>query len=236
MSMTVNGVQECQSCNVTLCNNCSVIGVCTSCQVGSTLTNGVCQADFIKCLFPCTSCNQLTGVCEECLAPPFSLLPSSNGSCYYCYIFNCRHCSETDPAVCSICNKGFILDSSNTSRCVAISGCMNASNVTVGTCEVCSPLYALNTTTNMCVSCQVPQGCLTCDISNINVCTQCQMGLFLQNGTCFMCPDLCFSCDASGCLQFSPEVLTVNDKILLVGCPFPCKSCNGSDPFYCTDC
>ena len=233
----VNGgsVSACVQCNVANCQYCNEMNVCSFCALGYLPNNGTCEfINAAQCELPCASCNLTTGACMACMSPPYSFQPNSNGSCFLCQVLNCAGCLETDPTVCNFCGFGYILDLTNPLQCVPAPSCISFG--INGTCLECTAIHALDLTTSQCIPCQVPQGCLNCSIANITMCTGCNKGLFLQNGSCMPCPPLCASCNSNGCLMFKPEVKKVDDIILLVSCRFPCMTCNGTDPFYCTVC
>lgn len=172
-------------------------------------------------------CSSSTPGCLYCAAP-YSLLPS-NGTCFVCMVPNCFICNETNLKVCFTCSSGYTLSSNG---CIPQLGCLYTD--INGTCTTCNNLYALSNS-GACLPCQVVQGCSACNVQNLTICTQCQPGFFLSNGTCSPCPPLCISCNATACFNYSSSVLIIGGEVVIGTCLPPCQ-CTQGDPYLCTSC
>lgn len=97
-SLPVNGV--CFLCNDPHCAVCtnSSSGTCSSCDVGYSSSNGVCQKE---CADFCVSCTSLT-VCLQCQSNFYYL---QNGACFKCPSAPaCLTCNPTNPSICTSCS------------------------------------------------------------------------------------------------------------------------------------
>jgi hypothetical protein len=232
--VTINNVTGmlCMFCSDPNCYSCSAPNMCSNCTYPYNLVNNSCQPPSFDCELPCALCNYSSNssTCLYCQSPPYSSSPV-NGSCFLCQQPFCSQCDPTNPQICFSCQTGYTLSGSGI--CTLQLGCSNFS--IDGTCNSCQELYALDSGQDQCMACLVTQGCLSCDIDNLTVCTGCITGMFLSNGSCNSCPPLCLSCNSSSCYYYSSLVAFINDQIVVGTCLPPCY-CNQSNPYFCVRC
>lgn len=235
-SMVNNATQTtCILCTIPGCLSCSQSNVCSNCSYPYVLANNSCQPPSYQCELPCASCNYTSqnqsNTCQFCQSPAYSIYPV-NGSCFICQQPFCSQCDPTNTSICLYCEYGFTL--SLNGSCTGQLGCTNFSSN--GTCTSCQPLYALDAGQGKCMTCQVAQGCLSCDVTNLTACTGCISGMFLSNASCQPCPPLCLSCsNSTSCLSYSSSVVVINNQVVIGTCLPPCH-CNSSNPYVCIYC
>jgi hypothetical protein len=87
-----------------------------------------------------------------------------------------------------------------------------------------------------CRSCVIT--CSSCSPSDVTICTSCNQGLQLINGSCVSCPDKCTSCFNGACAicisGYHPS--SSNSSICVKDCLLPCASCQDNSPSVCLSC
>ncbi len=77
-----------------------------------------------------------------------------------------------------------------TAQCTVACGdnCLRCGVAGAGLCDAaaCAPGSAFDTDSNQCLEC-LPANCETCAIGDLDTCTQCAEGYFLENGVCIAC-------------------------------------------------
>lgn len=236
------------------CLSCSSASVCTMCVEGySPNSQGVC----LPCLSNCRGCSsQANGVCvscgqgffvntqQVCQACSSFCLTCSNIGCSQCMVgytltptftcqpnckIPCATCSASNPSSCTSCLAGYAFVPTSNS-CTAVSTC-------TGGCTVCPYNYVLNN--QQCLQCG-NTACSRCSVTNLNACTTCYDGFYLNGTTCSACPAGCSTCsNPQNCLScssgYTAQVQTIATQTSCVKCQSPCAQCIGNAQ-TCTTC
>lgn len=232
-----------------LCNYGTVLisGSCVPCQAGCSICS---NANFATCL----TCFQgyytnSTGGCSMCSSNCMSCSSLGCTACQYGYVlgsdFKCtQSCSSpcatcTSPTSCLSCLYGFASTNSSVQNCAAnVATCNSNRN-----CQYCPMGYVLvvsntNTTVNQtCLLCNT--SCARCMSTNINTCTACMNGTYLNtNSNCVSCTTgcsscislkACFSCMMGYIPQVAGSITAASTQIVsCVACMPNCASCVGS--------
>lgn len=129
-----------------------------------------------QCPFYCYSCT-LSSVCTQCLQG-FYLTGDNSIPCAPQCQYPCLSCSYTDPTMCFSCASGYSFDVAAPNRCLPQIDCSQG-------CVTCPASYML-TNASICQACN--QTCLTCSLTQPNMCTSCFPGLYVNNnGQCVQC-------------------------------------------------
>ena len=180
---TFNNLQQCSLCPSN-CFNCSSNTTCNQCDKGYGLTSsGVCR----KCLISCSQCNPnnitecigcaaglqlVNGKCQSCpenciecsgtncITCSDGYTPNSNSICVLKCELPCVNCVDNQPRVCTTCQYGTYLDSS---QCILNTTC-NSDN----TCAYCGQgcgyyLVPVSGNTGYCSQCPTILNCLQCN-------------------------------------------------------------------------
>lgn len=238
------------TCNLNCPNNClscSNSNTCTLCIEGySPNAQGVC----LPCLSNCRGCSsQANAICINCgqgfylntqqvcaACSSFCLTCSSLG-CSVCasgYTLTsaftcaqtcqapCATCSITNNAQCTSCLAGYTY-SQSTASCTPVTNCS-------GPCTVCPFNFVLSN--QQCLQCGNTK-CARCLATNLNVCSTCYSGSYLNQGVCNSCPTGCSTCSTpTNCLScgsgYTSQVQTITTQTLCVACQAPCAQCIGN--------
>lgn len=206
------------------CRGCSsqANAVCVTCGQGFYLNaQQVCQA----CTQYCLVCSSVG--CSQCqvgytLAPDFTCTLNCKPPC--------ATCSSTSNTVCTSCLAGYLYDQT-TNQCNPVTTC-------TGPCNVCPYAYVL-TASQTCSQC-TNANCSRCSLTNLNTCTSCYEGSYLNNGNCSPCPTGCSTCsNPSNCLScssgYTTQVQAISTSVNCVQCQSPCAQCIGNAQ-TCTKC
>ncbi|EDR27922.1 protein serine/threonine kinase, putative [Entamoeba dispar SAW760] len=234
------------------CSPCTTIR-CSSCQVGTYLSNGLCSA----CPNECMTCNTFNE-CTRCKDGYYL----ENGKCLHCAnkLKGCTSCDITG-SICYECTTRYRLSQGLCIGCPTESGegvdmCNNKGWQTIcqygyadpyggcekcnggdacltctykeNTCQSCKDGYYLNS--NKCDKCDV-LGCAWCQDDHTS-CKRCKEGYLLNNSACISCSELegCEYCN-SECRRCS-KGYAFNSKHLCTKCN-NCKECNTQTCFVC---
>lgn len=175
----------------------------------------------------CSSCNSTTDVLID-------------GKCKRCPQ-GCKGCVFTDRYFCSVCEKGYYLNSVKV--CFPCPpGCETCNLMdSIVKCSSCLPTYGLKD--GICQECKI-KNCKECkeDASNSSFsCVKCLEKSFLNSNSCKKCPDNCFSClydgTYNGCIRCN-EKYALNSVRDCIPCPSNCLSCIilAENKIYCQKC
>lgn len=115
-----------------------------------------------------------TNTCSKCAAG-CPLCHPTNGTCTYCPIGQYLTASNT----CAFCLN-------TTSHCVIC---------TASVCLACERNFYLNGS-NLCAPTASVSDCLIYDKNSTSLCHHCNVGLYLDAGTCKNCPQQCVQCES----------------------------------------
>lgn len=160
--LTCTSVTDYVYLNKSGCDICSdVITDCSACQTtsGATTCNTCGNSKFVTSTNSCDTCSNIIANCETCVA---GTATTTCGACVSNKYFNSAKTACVD---CS----------------TAIASCSNCTTVNGTTqCNECAAKFVVNANTKLCDAC--PLNCSVC--SSASVCTTCQDGYDLSNGTC----------------------------------------------------
>lgn len=230
------------------CQTCNAVSTCTTCATGfysdPVLGCLMCSYQCLTCLsknqiMKCSSCatgtylNTVSYTCTNC--PSGALACSSPTVISQCLVgyyktsnsmfclpcpSNCLSCPSSN-VLCTSCNKGYYLLSSNCSPCTIVNcvACAYLSSSQV--CSQCSTGYRLvsgscSACSSNCLSCSSASTCTLCaknyylsgsscapvtttvancqTSSTATSCASCQVGYYLSNNKCYSCSILCTQC------------------------------------------
>jgi len=221
--VTENTFSKCKSCALNEgCSNCTDFTVCTRCQntnLGPDL-NGV--ATCSACGQNCRTCRTSGGgKCDSCRPGSTKI----NGVCEKCDIPNCNTCDDT-LKTCASCSSGYRLQNNNCEACV--DNCRMCAK-TAARCDYCKDRFFVESDTGLCKPC--PENCKTC--GDINTCSICNIGFYLDGNTCSPCDDSCQSCTGKNDCQYCKQGKPFNGKCR---CADNCKSCQRAGNGKCDEC
>lgn len=168
-----------------------------------------------KCPSNCLTCSY--GVCSTCR----SGLRLLNNKCVAPCESPCKECSE-DTKICTSCVNGYSLSGQ---ICNPVTSC-NAAK----TCSVCPLGFIL--IGGQCFECDDKTNCQTCLKNNLEKCSLCQKGFYLNNfSTCTACTaEGCSECVSdSVCSQCKPGYVlssTSSSVSTCIKCADNCASCS----------
>ena len=211
--------QTCVLCDIEscyLCNNQTKPNElnCNICNDGYFVTNaGSCES----CFSNCRDCSDFTGKCNSCESDYYITI---TGLCRNCQsdIKFCAYCSNHfSPPYCEDCYAGyFSLKKHNPPICrpcdlVNCSECDINEDETDLICIACIDLYEVDSNNQSCIlkECNERTGISKCTDCEVDVCTQCQDGYYLDYyNDCISCSNhylgyRCIACDLKGehCLK-----------------------------------
>jgi len=189
---------------------------------GQGITGTVSDGQVKLCSPGCRDCS--SGTCSSCMNG--YAFDSTASLCIKCGL-NCISCSTTSNNICTGCIAGSFL--SNSSTCIA---CERSCVTCVGTPTTCTACPPGKTLTGSSCTGSCPLNCITC--TNSSMCTVCNRGFVVANGTCRGCTSTCSNCSATNITQCTScaNGLSLSNSACIV-CPDKCQSCNNG---ICTNC
>ena len=170
---------SCRSCVIS-CSTCDPndITTCTSCYKGLELKNGAC----VSCPDKCVSCSK--GFCAICID---GYHPNSVGVCVKDCELPCATCTDNKPTQCLSCFGGSSLSGKT---CLQDLSCNTYNN-----CTSCGQGNGYILLGANCYQCGSIKNCIQCRTTNINACSLCENGYYINSAdTCSTCPSKCTSC------------------------------------------
>ncbi|EWS75215.1 leishmanolysin family protein (macronuclear) [Tetrahymena thermophila SB210] len=205
---------------------------CLSCSDGYFLSSGKCQ----QCSSPCSKCVDSASKCLSCITnytfdnPSNSCKPNCDSSC--------KTCSQPiDQNNCLSCNDGSFLDGTKCSPCSSPCKTCDSSSTK---CLSCIANYTYDNTKNICNP-VCDSSCKNCSKPNdLNSCTSCNDGSFLDGSKCSPCTLPCKTCDTSStkCLScITDYTYDSSNNQCNPNCDASCKTCSKpKDPNSCLSC
>jgi len=146
---------------------------------------------------------------------------------------NCLTCDQSDATKCLTCFQGGQLDTT-TNKCIADPTCNQTA-----ICTFCNQGSILQN--GYCYECTyTDEKCTGCLASALDTCNDCELGYFLLNNVCTICPEGCTDCfGQETCAKCQDNYFLVTYKDSYTGvckvCDSHCKTC-ASNAFLCTSC
>lgn len=165
------------------CAECTDDEICTVCNDGFRLYDGISSPDCEACQKGCKRCDEAKNKCTECLDTFYvSSRNEKYVNCSSCPS-NCRKCSKDDSGnlICNECLEGFYKEDNKCVKCN--SPCATCTSATHCTSCVAGHLY------DGAGSCDVEcsPDCQTCERTQ-STCLTCHSGYYIINNTCVKCP------------------------------------------------
>lgn len=181
--------------------------ICTSCNAGFVVQNGVCVSICFSLINGCNTCvTSPVAQCTLCLAGyypnpstyPTSACPTCPATCATCTSSTvCQTCISpfTRIGTMCLCATPNYLDSTNTlcvTCSVAITNCLTCTSTAPTTCATCATGYFPTSTNLQCLLCgQIITGCLTCVLSPQTTCSLCDSAYTLNSVTKLCMTNIC---------------------------------------------
>ncbi|KAL6628865.1 hypothetical protein U3516DRAFT_657675 [Neocallimastix sp. 'constans'] len=211
----MNEDKTCEPCSPG-CELCTSLDNCTKCKDGTFINEGICEACSPGCEYcsgpdDCTKCKDGTyikeGKCEAC--SPNCELCSGSDDCIKCKAGTIKN---EEKGICEVNDNCPINSYQKGEKCICNDGLyMNEDE----TCEPCSP------------------GCELC--TNLDNCTKCKDGTFINEGKCEACSPGCELCSDSNTCTKCKDGTYINNKIC-EACSPNCELCTGpNDCIKCKD-
>lgn len=221
---------------------------CVTCGFGFYMVPGQNYCQICPGTSNCKSCN--ASAPAQCLTCFVGAYLNSNNVCQNCS-YPCASCINNVATTCSSCVQGFVYVASNNS-CLnastlasnlgsAVENCANQELTGSGTsssvfCSLCLQGYV--PTPSGCVPCA--EGCLVCNPSFLDVCSQCISGWSLNgSNVCVnstICSEGCSECSEIGCLACEEGMYLNQAFQCQFECVAPCATCSNLNPFQCLSC
>ncbi len=226
----------CDKCSLA-CKTCISASLCMACFTGFRYVSA--SASCTACIVGCDYCSD-PSTCNTCAA---GWIMNAASRCDPC-AFNCQSCSGADAGTgyCSICNAGFIVNTSTKLCELCPTNCNTCTSTTV--CTACNRGYVVNKNTNKCVSCGID--CVSCINSGMNSCDVCETGYHLDSTTktcvcnfveCSVAQDsvTCDKCMIAYTLKYKEPCIACT-ATNCADCPSPeSTTCNTCKPGYWLD-
>ncbi|EMS13306.1 serine/threonine kinase, putative, partial [Entamoeba histolytica HM-3:IMSS] len=205
------------------CTTCNTFNECTGCKDGYYLENGKCVLCSNK-LKGCTSCDITGSVCYECT----TRYRLSQGSCIGCPTERGEGVDMcNNKGWQTICQYGYTDPYGGCEKCNGGDACLTCT-YKENRCQSCKDGYYLNR--NKCDKCDV-LGCAWCQDDHTS-CKRCKEGYLLKNGECVSCTELpeCEYC-SNECKRCS-KGYAFDSQHTCTKCS-NCEECNTQTCFVC---
>lgn len=245
---TLNGNVCLQCQNPSICQTCSSTNTsnCTSCINGYYANGGVC----LQCPLGCDTCNANFCTLYSVSQGLQTYILNSNSSYAFICDIGCSQCAPNFPGQCLMCDTGYYSQNSNgyyqclpcPANCATCyySNINGTNQITCGTCLNNAVLISQPNLPWTCSLCNPSLNCLTCG-SNINSCTTCPFGYFLNGSSTgssncnAQCPANCLTCTRNYCTSCQNGYSLTSIGTCLP-CINNCRICSGQLQNVCLEC
>lgn len=174
-------VEICGPCEFA-CSECTDDDICTVCNDGFRLYDGISSPDCEACVKGCKRCDDAKDKCTECLEKFY--VSSREGNYVNCSSCpsNCRSCRKesTGSLTCLDCIDGYYLENGRCIKCN--SPCATCSSASICTSCIAGHLFdGIKSCDSLC-----HPDCFTCERTQ-TTCTSCHDGFYLVNNSCIKC-------------------------------------------------